>query len=44
MVKVAIARPADINATGIRRERPVFAGIGRKLVQRKPDGLGGSTS
>ncbi len=38
---VANGPPADIYATPIRRQRPVFAGIGRKLMQRKTDRLGG---
>ena len=39
---VAIGAPADIDTTPIRRECPVFAGVGGEFVQRKPDGLRGS--
>ena len=38
---VANGRPADIYATAIRRERPVFAHVGRKFAQCKTDRLGG---
>src|SRR5262249_60601937 len=36
---VAVAPPADINATSIVRERSVFPGIGGELVEREADGL-----
>jgi hypothetical protein len=39
---VAIGPPADNDMTRIRRERPVFPRIGGELVERQPDGLGGS--
>src|SRR5262250_603020 len=34
--------PGDIDATFVRRECPVFSSIGGKLMEREPDGLGGS--
>ena len=39
---IAIRPPIDIDATDIRRKRPVFAGIGGELMEREPDGLRGS--
>ena len=39
---VADGPPRDIDATPIRRKRPVFPGVGGELVERKPDGLRGS--
>src|SRR5258708_28441897 len=39
---VADGPPGDIDATPIRRKRPVFSGVGRKLVEREPDRLRGS--
>src|SRR5215831_11335260 len=39
---LALGSPADIYTTLVRRQRPVFPGIGRKLVHREPDGLRGS--
>jgi hypothetical protein len=38
----ALGPPADTHPTPIRRERPVFRGIGSKLMQREPYRLGGS--
>jgi hypothetical protein len=34
--------PGDMNLTFIRRQRPVFSGIGGEFVEREPDGLRGS--
>ena len=36
---VAIGRPAYIDTTRIRRERPVLPGIGGELMERQSDGL-----
>ncbi len=33
---LAVGRPADIDATRIRRERSVFSGVGSELVERSP--------
>src|SRR6266849_7662716 len=38
---VAIGPPADIDTTRIRRERPVFPGVGGEFVEREPAGLRG---
>jgi hypothetical protein len=38
---VAVGPPVDIETTRNLRKRPVFSGVGGKLVQREPDGLGG---
>ncbi len=46
MVKVSPSEPQEIStrpvSVDIRRERPVFPGVGGKLVEREPDGLRGS--
>src|SRR5262249_21427473 len=39
---VAVGSPADVDAARIRRQRPVFPGIGGELVEREPDRLRGS--
>jgi hypothetical protein len=39
---VTFRPPADVDAAGIGRERAVFAGIGRKLMNCKTDGLSSS--
>ncbi len=39
--RVTIGSPTDIDMTVIRRERPIFSGVGRKLVECETDGLGG---
>ena len=36
---VTVKPPAHVNTAGVCRECPVFAGIGRKLMQCEPDGL-----
>jgi hypothetical protein len=38
---LALGPPANIHAPGILRQRPVFAGVGGKFVEREPDGLRG---
>jgi hypothetical protein len=38
----ALDPPADIDATPIRRVRPVFPGVGGELVEHEPNGLRGS--
>ena len=38
---VAVGRPANIDTTPIRRERPVLPGVGRKLVHCETYRLGG---
>jgi PAS domain S-box-containing protein len=37
----AAAHPVHVDAAGARRQRAVFSGIGGKLMERKPDRLGG---
>jgi hypothetical protein len=37
----AVDLPSNIDTAGLRRERSIFAGIGRKFVNRQTDGLGG---
>src|SRR5258708_36847176 len=39
---VAGGPPRDIDATPVRRQRPVFPGVGGKFVEREPDRLRGS--
>jgi hypothetical protein len=41
-IMVDLGPPADIDATPIRRERPVFPGVGGELVEHKSNGLRGS--
>src|SRR5262249_11927419 len=39
---VAVRPPADIHTAPVRRERPIFPGIGGEFVEREPDCLRGS--
>ncbi len=39
---IAVDAPADVHATRIRRQRPVFPRVGGQFVEREPDGLRGS--
>src|SRR5262245_35123348 len=37
--EIAVKPPVDVNAAGIHRERAVFAGVGRELMEGHADGL-----
>jgi hypothetical protein len=39
---IAVALPADIDSPPVRRERPIFTGVGGEFVKRKTDGLRGN--